>query len=132
MVDAELLAGIAAAEKQSSCTRSIGIPGAAVPPGASSDTAAVGILLHHVPQLLLTKQYMSAACAIIQVVNGPDHPGAVGAPPAKYTPPAPAVPEDLAGQQLHGWREVYLREGPEGWAKAVRAHPGLLLTDTTM
>jgi pyruvate carboxylase len=42
------------------------------------------------------------------------------------------LPAELAGQPLHGWREVYLREGPEGWAKAVRAHQGLLLTDTTM
>ncbi|WIA32059.1 hypothetical protein OEZ86_002911 [Tetradesmus obliquus] len=66
------------------------------------------------------------------VVNGPDHPGAIGAPPSKYAPPPPSLPADLAGQPLHGWREVYLREGPEGWAKAVRAHQGLLLTDTTM
>ena len=30
-----------------------------------------------------------------------------------------------------GFREVLLREGPEGFAKAVRAHQGLLLMDTT-
>lgn len=68
----------------------------------------------------------------LQVVNGPDHPGAVGPPPAKRAPPAPAVPAELAGQPLKGWRDVYVREGPEGWAKAVRAHQGVLLTDTTM
>lgn len=67
-----------------------------------------------------------------QVVNGPNHPGAVGAPPAKFTPPAPEVPAELAWKPLTGWRDVYLREGAEGWARAVRAHKGLLVTDTTM
>lgn len=66
------------------------------------------------------------------VVNGPDHPGAVGPPPAKKAPPRPEVPESMRGQPLTGWRDVYVREGPEGWAKAVRAHQGTLLTDTTM
>jgi pyruvate carboxylase len=75
---------------------------------------------------------LAASLFVLQVVNGPDHPGAVGAPPSKYAPPAPKLPAELAGQALHGWREVYLREGAEGWAKAVRAHQGLLLTDTTM
>lgn len=30
-----------------------------------------------------------------------------------------------------GFRDVLLRDGPEGFAKAVRAHQGLLLMDTT-
>ena len=30
-----------------------------------------------------------------------------------------------------GWRDVLVREGPEGFAKAVRNHNELLLTDTT-
>ncbi|KAL0629829.1 Pyruvate carboxylase, mitochondrial [Plecturocebus cupreus] len=30
-----------------------------------------------------------------------------------------------------GFRDVLLREGPEGFARAVRNHPGLLLMDTT-
>jgi hypothetical protein len=34
---------------------------------------------------------------------GPNHPGAVGAPPAKLTPPAPEVPPELAGRPLKGW-----------------------------
>lgn len=72
------------------------------------------------------------AAAGLQVVNGPGHPGAVGPPPAKNTPPPPAVPAELAGKPLKGWRDVYVREGPEAWAKAVRAHRGVLLTDTTM
>ena len=31
----------------------------------------------------------------------------------------------------HGWRDVLLEKGPEGFAKAVRQHKGLLLMDTT-
>lgn len=72
------------------------------------------------------------ASARRQVVNGPDHPGAVGPPPAKHTPPPPRVPAELAGKPLRGWREVYLSQGAAGWAKAVREHKGVLLTDTTM
>jgi pyruvate carboxylase len=56
----------------------------------------------------------------------------VGPPPSKRTPPPPAVPAELAGKPLAGWRDVYVREGAEGWARAVRAHQGVLLTDTTM
>jgi len=64
------------------------------------------------------------------VVNGPDHPGATGPPPAKVHPVPPRI--DAAGPSKIGWRNVYEREGAEGWAKAVRAHKGVLLTDTTM
>jgi hypothetical protein len=31
-----------------------------------------------------------------------------------------------------GWRDVLKAEGPDGFAKAIRQHPNLLLTDTTM
>lgn len=67
----------------------------------------------------------------VQVVNGPKHPGAVGLPPAKITPPAPKVPKGLV-MPSPSWRDVLVEQGPEGWAKAVRAHSSLLLTDTTM
>ncbi len=67
-----------------------------------------------------------------QVVNGAKHPGAVGAPPSRITPAAPEVPEELRGTPLTGWREVYTKQGPDAWAKAVRGHKGVLLTDTTM
>lgn len=30
-----------------------------------------------------------------------------------------------------GWRDVLLAEGPEGYARAIRKHKGLLLMDTT-
>ena len=66
-----------------------------------------------------------------QVVNGPSHPGAVGAPPAKLTPPPPAVPGGSHAAPLSGWRDLLVAEGPAAWAKAVRQHPGVLLTDTT-
>ena len=31
-----------------------------------------------------------------------------------------------------GWRDILKSRGPEGYAKAVRQNPGLLITDTTM
>lgn len=65
----------------------------------------------------------------MQVVNGPSHPGAVGLPPSKVTPPPPAVPKGSPAE--HSWRSVLQAKGPEGWAKDIRAHSGLLLTDTT-
>lgn len=58
-----------------------------------------------------------------QQVNGPKHPGAVGAPPAKAAPPPPPLPR-AADPHIppSGWRAVIEKEGPEGWAKAVREH----------
>ena len=63
------------------------------------------------------------------VVNGSSHPGAVGPEPATLVPSAPRAP---VGPPPAGWRDVLVKEGPEGWARAVRAHKGVLLTDTTM
>ncbi len=63
------------------------------------------------------------------VVNGPSHPGAVGPPPATLVPSTPRSP---GGPVPGGWRDVLVKEGPEGWARAVRAHKGVLVTDTTM
>jgi pyruvate carboxylase len=60
------------------------------------------------------------------------HPAAA-VPVPKVTPIIPTVPE-RAGP-LRGWRDVYVNQGPEAWAKAVRQHrktKGVLLTDTTM
>jgi pyruvate carboxylase len=94
-------------------------------------------------------------------VNGARHPGAAGPPPGRKPPPLPVVPGlDAAAAKAAakakggapalssldggaspsssplppppGWRDVLLRDGPEGWAKAVRAHKGVLITDTTM
>jgi pyruvate carboxylase len=65
------------------------------------------------------------------VVNGPNHPGAIGAPSSRNVPVVPQFPE-LDGTPLTGWKDVLREKGPEGWAKDVRAHNGLLITDTTM
>ncbi|KAA8578986.1 hypothetical protein FQN60_009208 [Etheostoma spectabile] len=40
-------------------------------------------------------------------------------------------PSTTRGDPPVGFRDILLRDGPEGFAKAVRAHQGLLLMDTT-
>ena len=65
-------------------------------------------------------------------VNGPDHPGAVGPAPSRIIPLAPVLPGGLDAPPPAGWRDVLVRGGPDAWAAAVRAHSGVLLTDTTM
>ncbi|XP_066575117.1 pyruvate carboxylase, mitochondrial [Amia ocellicauda] len=62
------------------------------------------------------------------MVNGPTTPIPVK---AKASPIDPVVPPVPLGEPPAGLREVLLREGPEGFAKAVRRQPGLLLMDTT-
>ncbi|KAJ8342277.1 hypothetical protein SKAU_G00322050 [Synaphobranchus kaupii] len=62
------------------------------------------------------------------MVNGPTTPIPVKAKPSSIDPVIPAVP---MGDPPVGFRDVLLREGPEGFAKAVRRHDGLLLMDTT-
>ena len=49
-------------------------------------------------------------------------------PDAHINPPVPPTP---AGPPPEGWRNVLLAEGPEAFAKAVRAHKPPLITDTT-
>ena len=70
-------------------------------------------------------------------VNG--HPaslGATGPAPSTVDPTPPLPPpatksEGSRSEDLAGLRQVFLEGGPEGFARAVRAHKGLLLTDTT-
>ncbi|XP_073727330.1 pyruvate carboxylase a [Misgurnus anguillicaudatus] len=62
------------------------------------------------------------------MVNGPTTPIPVKAKPSPIDPVIPTVP---LGEPPVGFRDVLLREGPDGFAKAVRAHRGLLLMDTT-
>ncbi|XP_053334127.1 pyruvate carboxylase a [Clarias gariepinus] len=62
------------------------------------------------------------------MVNGPTTPIPVKAKPSSIDPVVPAV---SLGQPPTGFRDVLLKEGPEGFAKAVRSHKGLLLMDTT-
>lgn len=59
-------------------------------------------------------------------------PGAQGPPPGEYVPPAPNAAAELWASPLAGWRDVLRAEGPSGWARAVRRHKGVLITDTTM
>ena len=80
--------------------------------------------------VILAQNMQQAVATGAQVVNGPKHPGAVGLPPAKITPPPPPVPQNIV-VPTPSWRDVLVKEGPEGWAKAVRGHSSLLLTDTT-
>jgi len=74
-------------------------------------------------------------------VNGP--PPELGADPTKLSSvtaasdvPAPQITRKMrenleASERPAGWRQVLLEKGPEGFAKAVREHKGLLLMDTT-
>ncbi|KAJ0055534.1 hypothetical protein NL108_005367 [Boleophthalmus pectinirostris] len=62
------------------------------------------------------------------MVNGPTTPIPVKAKPSSTDP---VIPPITMGDPPVGFRDVLLRDGPEGFAKAVRAHPGLLLMDTT-
>ena len=95
--------------------------------GLTNNQTSSRVLAHACNQRGLVPMYLVTDA---QVVNGPKHPGAVGAPPAKITPPPPKAAAH--GKPPPGWRDVLIKEGPEGWAKAVRAHQGVLLTDTTM
>jgi pyruvate carboxylase len=69
-------------------------------------------------------------------VNG--HPSELGADPAKMTrgisvsvPPPKMPKKEKDSSKKAGMRHILLKEGPEGYAKAVREHKGLLVTDTT-
>ncbi|CAN0234038.1 unnamed protein product, partial [Discosporangium mesarthrocarpum] len=66
------------------------------------------------------------------IVNGPEPSlGAVGDPPSMVDPTIPDLdPVDFPkkGKSL---RDTYVQDGPAAFAKAVRDHKGLLVTDTT-
>jgi pyruvate carboxylase len=62
------------------------------------------------------------------VVNGPMTPLGTAEPPANIVPEVPPLP---AGPPPPGWRQLLLAEGPAAFARAVRRHEGLLVTDTT-
>lgn len=63
------------------------------------------------------------------IINGPVTPLATTIKPANIVPSVPPVPAGIPPPP--GWRDLLLREGPKGFAKAARGHKGLLLTDTT-
>src|SRR5690606_28628946 len=70
-------------------------------------------------------------------VNGASVPGMQpGVRPRNVTPPVPEITMVRDGPRSRrnipeGWREVLKREGPSGFARAVRRHKSLLMTDTT-
>ncbi|XP_050404897.1 pyruvate carboxylase, mitochondrial isoform X2 [Patella vulgata] len=63
------------------------------------------------------------------MVNGPSTPLATKLEPSETLPTVPEVP--VAKKPPAGWRDILIKEGPEGFAKKVRQHNGLLLMDTT-
>ncbi|KAJ4311834.1 pyruvate carboxylase [Neodidymelliopsis sp. IMI 364377] len=70
-------------------------------------------------------------------VNGSQIKGQIGEPKFKGEIPIPSI-FDKSGNKIdtsqpctEGWRNVLLKEGPEGFAKAVRANKGCLIMDTT-
>eukprot|EP00628_Pelagophyceae_sp_CCMP2097_P030687 CAMPEP_0184186368 /NCGR_PEP_ID=MMETSP0976-20121227/387_1 /TAXON_ID=483370 /ORGANISM="non described non described, Strain CCMP2097" /LENGTH=1136 /DNA_ID=CAMNT_0026490657 /DNA_START=46 /DNA_END=3454 /DNA_ORIENTATION=- len=65
------------------------------------------------------------------VVNGRKAVGATGPATPRYAAVLPPVPAEPPAKALN-LKRVLEAEGPAGFARAVRAHPGLLLTDTTM
>ncbi|CAF0990746.1 unnamed protein product [Adineta ricciae] len=63
------------------------------------------------------------------MVNGPLTPLGTDIKPMDIKPELPHVKKR---EIPNGWRQVLLKEGPHGFAKAVRRHPQALLMDTTM
>lgn len=63
------------------------------------------------------------------MVNGPSTPLATKLRPAEIHPRIPAVNENQSVPE--GWKNVLDREGPKGFAKAIRENKGLLVMDTT-
>ena len=63
------------------------------------------------------------------VVNGPSTPWISSTAPVDIEPQIPEIP--VGTRPPEGWRKVFLEEGPEAFADAVRSHKGLLLMDTT-
>ncbi|KAI0981612.1 hypothetical protein GJ496_010381 [Pomphorhynchus laevis] len=64
------------------------------------------------------------------MINGSLTPLGTSLKPAKITPEIPDCPQAHA-KPPRGWKQVLQEKGPEGFAKAVRAHPRPLLMDTT-
>lgn len=70
-------------------------------------------------------------------VNGSQIKGQVGEPKFKGEIKIPVLHDsngnkvDTSAPATKGWRNILLKEGPEGFAKAVRANKGCLIMDTT-
>ncbi|XP_054262106.1 pyruvate carboxylase, mitochondrial isoform X1 [Macrosteles quadrilineatus] len=100
------------------------------------------------PQLFAMKPSQNRAQKLLNylatvLVNGPSTPLATSLKPAEVNPPIPELgidyqnlPVNEEGEVLgleppKGFRQILKAEGPEAFAKAVRAKKGLLLMDTT-
>jgi pyruvate carboxylase len=66
------------------------------------------------------------------IVNGlPKELGAVGGPPSSVDPMIPVIKPKDSQFKKKSLKQIFDNEGPEAFAKAVRANKGLLITDTT-
>ncbi|XP_077284120.1 pyruvate carboxylase isoform X2 [Arctopsyche grandis] len=86
------------------------------------------------PQLFVFKHSQNRAQKLLNylgqvLVNGPTTPLATNVRPAEIHPHVPEVP--LAIAPPRGYKQLLDEEGPEAFAKAVRAKKGLQLMDTT-
>ncbi|KAK6059808.1 biotin carboxylase domain protein, partial [Cooperia oncophora] len=61
-------------------------------------------------------------------VNGAFSP--LGVPDAKVWRATPQVPKLAGGPTPDGFKSILDKEGPDGFAKALRKHQGVLITDT--
>ncbi|CAH8442295.1 pyruvate carboxylase, variant 2 [Schistosoma haematobium] len=64
------------------------------------------------------------------MVNGPSTLLATKLPPSDIEPKVPKI--SYANSIPRGWRNILLEKGPVEFSKAIRSHPHLLITDTTM
>ncbi|KAI7899171.1 pyruvate carboxylase [Cokeromyces recurvatus] len=95
------------------------------------------------PDLFELVQYQNRAQRMLGylgdvVVNGSQIKGQVGEPTYKQEIEVPGLLDDMGNKidvsrtlPSNGWRQVLLEKGPEGFAKAIREHPGTLIMDTT-
>lgn len=72
------------------------------------------------------------------VVNGSPIKGQIGEPSYRHEIEVPVLRNndstgngDASAAPTEGWRKILVEQGPEAFAKAVRAYPGVLIMDTT-
>ncbi|KAF7728571.1 pyruvate carboxylase [Apophysomyces ossiformis] len=70
------------------------------------------------------------------VVNGSPIKGQIGEPSYKHEIEVPVLRNntgnvDVSAPPTEGWRKIIVEQGPDAFAKAVRAYPGVLIMDTT-
>lgn len=95
------------------------------------------------PDLFRLVQYQNRAQRLLGylgdvVVNGSQIKGQIGEPSYKHEIEVPVIRNPATGKNVDvsatptdGWRKIIVEQGPEAFAKAVRAYPGVLIMDTT-